>query len=183
MPRRVFTYLSGQDLDQLNFISTIGAFLMAIGTIVLFVNVIISTSKKYAPSSDPWHGRTLEWAIPYPTPEYNFAQTPLVRGLDAFWIEKATGNKGMTPAEPVGDIHMPNPSILPLIMSIGLFVVAFGLIYDTMTVVVIGMAITFISMFFRSVIDDHGFHIHKEEVEEDLKGLSYNGCWTTFNGC
>ncbi|KSU84945.1 MULTISPECIES: cytochrome c oxidase subunit I [Fictibacillus] len=171
MPRRVFTYLSGQDLDQLNFISTIGAFLMAIGTIVLFVNVIISTSKKYAPSSDPWHGRTLEWAIPYPTPEYNFAQTPLVRGLDAFWIEKAAGNKGMTPAEPVGDIHMPNPSILPLIMSIGLFVAAFGLIYDTMTVVVIGMAITFISMFFRSVIDDHGFHIHKEEVEEDLKGV------------
>ncbi|SDM62264.1 cytochrome c oxidase subunit 1 [Fictibacillus solisalsi] len=171
MPRRVFTYLSGQDLDQLNFISTIGAFLMAIGTIVLFINVIISTSKKYAPSSDPWHGRTLEWAIPYPTPEYNFAQTPLVRGLDAFWVEKAAGNKGMTPAEPVGDIHMPNPSILPLIMSIGLFVAAFGLIYDTMTVVVIGMAITFISMFFRSVIDDHGFHIHKEEVEEDLKGV------------
>ncbi|MDN4523556.1 cytochrome c oxidase subunit I [Fictibacillus fluitans] len=171
MPRRVFTYLSGQDLDQLNFISTIGAFLMAIGTIVLFINVIISTSKKYAPSSDPWHGRTLEWAIPYPTPEYNFAQTPLVRGLDAFWIEKAAGNKGMTPAEPVGDIHMPNPSILPLIISAGLFVAAFGLIYDTMTVVVIGMAITFICMFLRSVIDDHGFHIHKEEVEEDLKGV------------
>ncbi|MGG1571516.1 cytochrome c oxidase subunit I [Fictibacillus sp. NRS-1165] len=171
MPRRVFTYLSGQQLDQLNFISSIGAFLMAIGTIVLFINIIISASKKYAPSSDPWNGRTLEWAIPYPTPEYNFAQTPLVRGLDAYWIEKAAGNKGMTPAEPVGDIHMPNPSILPLFMSIGLFIAALGLIYNHMTVTIIGIVATFICMFLRSIIDDHGFHIHKEEVEADLKGV------------
>ncbi|EIT84926.1 cytochrome c oxidase subunit I [Fictibacillus macauensis ZFHKF-1] len=169
MPRRVFTYLSGQDLDDLNLISTVGALLMAVGTIVLFINVIISTSKKYAPSEDPWNGRTLEWAIPFPTPEYNFAQTPLVRGLDPFWLEKMAGNKKMTPAEPVGDIHMPNGSILPLFMSIGLFVAAFGAIYKSILVGVIGLAITFLCMFLRSVIDDHGYHIHKKEVEEDMK--------------
>jgi heme/copper-type cytochrome/quinol oxidase subunit 1 len=30
MPRRVYTYLGGQGYDNMNFISTIGAFLMGI---------------------------------------------------------------------------------------------------------------------------------------------------------
>ena len=56
----------------------------------------------------------LEWAIPQPVPFYNFKQTPLVRGLDPYWIEKQEGNKeGMTYAEPLADIHMPNNSIIP----------------------------------------------------------------------
>ncbi len=64
--------------------------------------------------NDPWEdGRTLEWTIPSPPPEYNFKQTPLVRGYDAYWKEKMDGNTGMTPAEPIGSIHMPSPSILP----------------------------------------------------------------------
>ena len=62
--------------------------------------------------NDPWgDGRTLEWALPSPPPFYNFKQLPLVRGLDAYWLEKMEGKKEITPAEPVGDIHMPNGSI------------------------------------------------------------------------
>ena len=32
---------------------------------------------------------------------------------------------------------------------------------------IIGLLITFGSMFFRSVKDDHGFHIHKEDLMDD----------------
>ena len=64
--------------------------------------------------ADPWEdGRSLEWAVASPPPEYNFKQTPLIRGLDPLWIEKMEGKKGFTPAEPISDIHMPNSSILP----------------------------------------------------------------------
>ena len=35
----------------------------------------------------------------------------------------------MTPAEPLGDIHMPNSSFLPFMMSFGLFIAAFGAMY------------------------------------------------------
>ncbi|MGC4375507.1 cytochrome c oxidase subunit I [Fictibacillus sp. Mic-4] len=172
MPRRVFTYLTGQHWDTMNFISTIGALMMGLGVIVLAVNMLISISSKYkVTSGDPWDGRTLEWAIPTPTPEYNFAQTPLVRGLDPLWVEKSAGNKEMTPAEPVGDIHMPNGSILPLIMSIGFFIAGFGFIYHHWLVAGVGIGIGLICMLLRSVIDDHGFHIHKEEVEADLRGV------------
>jgi len=166
MPRRVFTYLPNQGLDEGNFISSIGAFLMGVGTLVFLVNIVVSASKKYAASADPWDGRTLEWSISSPAPEYNFAQTPLVRGLDALWKEKMAGNKGMTPAEPLGPIHMPSPSIMPLVMSIGLFIAGFGFMYHQYVLCVIGIGITFVCMLLRSIFDDHGWHIEKEELEK-----------------
>ena len=84
--------------------------------IVFLINIIVTAAKKRNAANDPWEdGRTLEWTIPSPAPEYNFAQTPLVRGYDAYWKEKMEGNKEMTPAEPLGSIHMPSPSILPFV--------------------------------------------------------------------
>lgn len=175
MPRRVFTFLPGQGFETGNMISTVGAFFMAAGIIVLLANVVITTVKGKRVGNDPWEdGRTLEWAVSSPAPEYNFAQTPLVRGLDAYWIEKMEGKKGLTPAEPLGDIHMPNPSILPFVISFGLFVAAFGFLFHQdhawgTPVGVVGLLITLGAMFFRSIIDDHGFHIPKEEVMEAEK--------------
>lgn len=166
MPRRVFTYLKDQNLDMGNFISTIGAFGMTIGTILFLINVVVAAKSSKRAPADPWDGRSLEWAIPSPPPEYNFVQTPLVRGLDALWVEKMAGNKGMTPAEPIGDIHMPSPSFLPFLMSLGLFVAGYGFIYHNYVVVVIGLLFTFGCMFTRSVKDDPGYHIHEDELEE-----------------
>ncbi|TVY10230.1 cytochrome c oxidase subunit I [Paenibacillus cremeus] len=166
MPRRVFTYQPGVGLEQGNFISTMGAFLMGIGTIVFIINIISTNSKPMTAPADPWDARTLEWTIPSPPPEYNFKQTPLVRGLDAFWKEKMSGNKEMTPAEPIGSIHMPSPSILPFVMSVGLFIAGYGFMYHTYLFSFIGMAITLICMFLRSVYDDHGFHIEPEELND-----------------
>ncbi|MBB6675753.1 cytochrome c oxidase subunit I [Cohnella lubricantis] len=169
MPRRVWTYLPDQGFDNMNFISTIGAFLMGIGTIAMIINVIVTSAKPRNALADPWEdGRSLEWTIPSPPPEYNFKQLPLVRGYDAWWKEKMEGKTEMTPAEPVGPIHMPSPSILPLVMSIGLFIAGFGFMYDKLIVTFVGMAITLGCMLLRSVFDDHGFHI---EVEEQEKGV------------
>jgi len=180
MPRRVFTYLPDQGLDTMNFISSIGAFMMGIGTIAFMYNMIITGMKKKDAANDPWDARTLEWAIPSPAPEYNFKQTPLVRGLDALWKEKMAGNKEMTPAEPLGPIHMPSGSILPFFMSLGLFIAGFGFMYGKHTfeteffnmlfnnyiVAGFGLAITLVCMLLRSVYDDHGWHIEVEELEE-----------------
>ncbi|WP_270394813.1 cytochrome c oxidase subunit I [Bacillus paranthracis] len=173
MPRRYYTYLEGQGLEMGNMISSIGAVFMALGTIVLLFNVIKTTVSKEKAGRDPWDARTLEWTMPAPTSEYNFKQLPFVRGLDPFWIEKREGNKEMTAAEPVGDIHMPNPSFSPFVISFGLFIAAFGAMYMQggkdkfwLLVAIIGLIITFGAMFLRSVIDDHGYHIHKEDLED-----------------
>lgn len=177
MPRRVFTYLDGQGWNLGNLISSIGAFLMAFGVIVLLINIILSFRKPADAPADPWDGRTLEWSIPSPPPEYNFKQTPLVRGLDAFWVEKMDGRKEMTPAEPVGPIHMPSPSILPFLMSVSLFFSAFGFMYakhpfandfirmlfEYHIIAIVGLAGFFACMIVRSLKDDPGYYIDPEE--------------------
>jgi cytochrome c oxidase subunit 1 len=177
MPRRVFTYGADQGWDLYNAISSSGAVFMAVAVIILLVNIVMTIAQNKAVGRDPWgDGRTLEWAIPQPIPFYNFKQTPLVRGLDAFWIEKQEGNKeGMTYAEPIGDIHMPNNSIIPFVMSFGLFVGAFGALYNgeqawAVPVLILGLLITFISMGTRSLKDDLGYHIHKEDLMDNKGG-------------
>jgi cytochrome c oxidase subunit I len=177
MPRRVWTFLPGQGFETANLISSIGAGFMGVAVIVYVINIISTQVKGVKVSNDPWgDGRTIEWAIPSPPPFYNFKQTPLIRGLDAYWLEKMEGNKGLTPAEPIGDIHMPNNSILPFFISLGLFIAAFGAMYHVddkawaLPVLIIGMLITLGSMFLRSVVDDHGYHVHKEELLDDDKG-------------
>jgi cytochrome c oxidase subunit 1 len=180
MPRRVFTYLEDQGWDLANFVSSIGAFFMTFSVIVLVINIIVTQlSGKQAPA-DPWDGRTLEWSLPSPPPEYNFKQIPLIRGLDAFWLEKMEGKKEMTPAEPLGPIHMPSPSILPFVMGVGFFISGLGFMYNNyefsssilntlfgnFIVAIGGLVIVAICMILRSLIDDHGYHIEPEELQE-----------------
>ncbi|WP_416827864.1 cytochrome c oxidase subunit I [Ectobacillus polymachus] len=179
MPRRYFTYLPGQGLETGNFISSVGAAFMGVGTLILLFNIVKTTASSKKVTQDAWKdGRTLEWSLPVPTPHYNFKQLPFVRGLDALWIEKMEGHTELTPAEPIGDIHMPNSSILPFTISFGLFVAAFGALYmqggkQLLFVVIafIGLAITFGSMLLRSIRDDHGYHIHKEELEKQGEAI------------
>ena len=191
MPRRVYTYLPGNGYEIPNLVSTIGAIMMAIAVIILLINIIMTLVKNERVGRDPWgDGRTLEWSLPIPVPFYNFAQTPLIRGLDAFWIEKKENNGQMMPAESLGDIHMPNNTILPFIQALGLFVAAFGALYfadgkewalDAVAnlpekpwavfVLIIGLAITAGAMIARSLIDDHGYYVKKEEVLDIERGL------------
>ncbi|MFC5712295.1 cytochrome c oxidase subunit I [Thalassorhabdus alkalitolerans] len=181
MPRRVYTFLEGQGMDFYNLISSIGAFMMGAGVIILVINVIYSAFKSERVTvADPWDARSLEWATNTPVPEYNFAQTPQVRSLDPLFYEKIHGDGKMKPAEPLQDIHMPNGSILPFIISLGLFIMGFGFIMFNMdvpdvaaiAVTVAGGVVTFGAMFVRSIKEDHGYHIPVERVKEIEKEVS-----------
>lgn len=172
MPRRYWVFLENQGLDTGNLISTIGAFFMTFGIIVFLINIIYTAVKGEKAPADPWDARTLEWATASPPVHYNFKQLPLVRGLDPLWIEKTEGKGKMTPAEPVEEIHMPNGSILPFIMTVGFFIASYGFIYQVdnkawLIAVYAGMAIALICMAIRSLKDDHGHHITKEELERE----------------
>lgn len=174
MPRRYWVFLDDQGLNVGNAISTVGAFFMTFGVLVFLFNAFYSWFKEKPAPQDPWDGRTLEWAVASPPPHYNFKQLPLVRGLDALWIEKMEGNGKMTPAEPVGDIHMPNGSILPFIMSIGFFIAGFGFIYHNQSsfayvLLFGGMGLALLCLLIRSLKDDLGYHIHKEDLEKEAE--------------
>src|SRR5699024_12775222 len=128
--------------------------------------------------------------LPIPVPYYNYAQVPLVRGLDAYLIEKKQGDGKIIPSESLDEFHMPNNLILPLVMAFGLFVASFGAMYFAdgkdcaidavsnldakpwaLPVLVIGLGITFVSMGVRSWKDDLGYYVPKEELERDLKEI------------
>jgi cytochrome c oxidase subunit 1 len=160
MPRRIYTYSEDLGLTLPNTISTIGAFTIAVSTLIFLVNVAVShRNRKANPApSDPWDARTLEWTIPSPTPVYNFAETPVVHAVDDFWHRKYTeddqgrlqriprSDEEVAEAERreaaavanAGSIHLPSPSFYPIIVSFGFPIIAYGMIYKTYLVAVVG---------------------------------------------
>ncbi len=87
MPRRIYTYPKDMGWDFWNYIATIGSFIIAVSVLVFMVNVWKSRKGPLV-GDDPWDARTLEWTIPSPPPEYNFAEIPLVTARDDAWHRK-----------------------------------------------------------------------------------------------
>ncbi len=84
MPRRVYTYLPGRGLDTLNLISTVGAFILALG-IVIFLFDLARNFRFIARGEDAgnvYHGGTLEWL---PTGMYSTRSIPVVHSRDPLW--------------------------------------------------------------------------------------------------
>ena len=89
MPRRIYRYDAGQGFDAFNAMSTWGARLLAVGMIIFIFNFFRSRAKGPIAPNDPWGAPTLEWSIPSPPPDYNFAQLPNVTSRYPLWDLKA----------------------------------------------------------------------------------------------
>jgi len=85
MPRRIYTYDAGQGWELFNMISTIGAFLLAPATLIFIFNFFRSKKGGAPAPANAWDAPTLEWSIPSPPPEYNFAQIPVVHSRYPLW--------------------------------------------------------------------------------------------------
>ncbi len=85
MPRRVYTYDAGQGWDTFNAMSTAGAIIVGIATLVFVYNIVVSRRRGAIAGNDPWGAPTLEWSIPSPPPVYNFAHIPRVTSRYPMW--------------------------------------------------------------------------------------------------
>jgi cytochrome c oxidase subunit 1/cytochrome c oxidase subunit I+III len=85
MPRRVYTYPGNMGWTSSNVIESIGGYITGLGILALFLNLVWSYFRGPEAGPDPWHGPTLEWTIPSPPPEYNFATIPTVSSAYANW--------------------------------------------------------------------------------------------------
>jgi heme/copper-type cytochrome/quinol oxidase subunit 1 len=88
MPRRIYTYASGNGWDLWNLVETVGAGIIAIGVIVFMINFIVSMLRAPTNEADPWDGFTLEWTTSSPPPPYNFEHIPTVHGVRPLWDSK-----------------------------------------------------------------------------------------------
>jgi cytochrome c oxidase subunit 1 len=122
---------------------------IAVSVLVFLYNVSHSRRVRNVVGDDPWDGRTLEWTLPSPVPGYNFAEVPVVHGVDDYWHQKYTEDEnGRLVKLPVTEkpkvevdessIHLPSPSYFPLIASLGLPVMAYGLMYKAYYVAILG---------------------------------------------
>jgi cytochrome o ubiquinol oxidase subunit 1 len=111
-------------------ISTLGALLIALGIGSFLVQLVVSFMKREELrdlTGDPWNGRTLEWSTSSPPPQYNFAFTPVIHDLDAWWDMKRRGHE--VPQGGYRPIHMPKNTGTGVYLAALSTALAFALIW------------------------------------------------------
>ena len=142
MPRRIYTFPADMGWDTLNLITTLGAYLFAIGVALTFINVFVSLRRGRAAGPNPWNASTLEWSVPSPPPPYNFAVIPIVQSRHPLWedelgngVARSTLNSGLyldagretiatslLDGEPDLILKMPDDSISPFVLTVAMSV-------------------------------------------------------------
>jgi cytochrome c oxidase subunit 1/cytochrome c oxidase subunit I+III len=85
MPRRNYTYPPGLGWSLLNFIESIGSYILTVGLVMIVVNLAVSMFRGAVAGNDPFGGDTLEWSTTSPPPPYNYPVIPTVTSPYASW--------------------------------------------------------------------------------------------------
>ena len=123
MPRRTWQYGMGVGYDFWNIVATVGAFTIAAGFLVTFVNCVRGARGAGEPvGDDPWDAATLEWSMASPPPHYNFKRLPTVHSDRPLWDEKHEGGpavrQDVIAVDAPDHVEMPPPSYWPLIVGV-----------------------------------------------------------------
>jgi len=133
LPRRVWTYSDTLGLDTLNMVSTIGAFILAVGIAIVLIDLILHLRVAGKVNSNPWRAGTLEWLS---TDNFATRSIPLVTSREPLWDNPnlptevdsgqhylpgtATGNRetivtSAINARPEYLLRLPGPSWMPIL--------------------------------------------------------------------
>jgi heme/copper-type cytochrome/quinol oxidase subunit 1 len=166
MPRRVYTYQDHLGWNTLNLLSTVGAFVLAVGILVAMTDFVLALRRGRPAPADPWGGETLEWAVSSPPPPYNFAAFPIVTTPEPMWDEddrtslQAITRLGdedlLTPhdghhrtlvtsvldATGLEVVTMPHPSYWPLVLALGMLTISAAAVARSWFLAGVGIAVT-----------------------------------------
>ncbi|MGN8000024.1 cytochrome o ubiquinol oxidase subunit I [Sphingomonas sp. 22176] len=148
-------------------IAAIGAAIIAVGIAAFLLQIFVSIRNREAlrdDSGDPWQARTLEWATSSPPPAYNFAFSPVIHDLDAWYDMKSRG--AVRPVSGYLPIHMPKNTGTGVILAGFSLVFGFAMIWYIWWLAAaafLGLIVTAIAHTFNY---DRDFYITAEEVTE-----------------
>ncbi|MFC4439153.1 MULTISPECIES: cbb3-type cytochrome c oxidase subunit I [Natrialbaceae] len=127
-PRRVFHF--GEGLEIYHQIATVGAFVLAVSWLLVFVTLAHSWIAGPRAPDNPWEfSRTAEWAVPSPPPLENWDGRPsYASGQLEFVDDSAAADGGATVHEARSEEqHADHASIWPLGIGFGMFTFFLGL--------------------------------------------------------
>ncbi|PHR63730.1 cytochrome o ubiquinol oxidase subunit I [Alcanivorax sp.] len=163
--RRV-SHFEDQSLQIWFQIAALGAFLIAIGIAAFIIQLVVSFLRRESlqdETGDPWDGRTLEWSTSSPPPPYNFAFTPRVHDLDAWWQMKQHGFQ--RPESGFIPIHMPKGTWAGIVLSGISVVVGFALIWHMWLLAGVSFVALIGTAIYHTFNYDRDYYIPAEEVE------------------
>lgn len=138
--------------------------LAAIGMQVLqFAYSIWTRKKNLDTTGDPWNGRTLEWSVPSPAPEYNFAILPTVTRRDEWWYAKQELH-GRPHKSDYSPITVPKNSGLGFAIGMLAFVFGFGIIWHMWWLAGVACVAAAAVIAVRTMRDDIEYTIEADEL-------------------
>lgn len=91
-PRRIESYPEFAGWTWINLISSMGAFVMAIGFALFAVDMLLQIFLSRRTPRNPWKAGTLEWAMILPPPAYNIASLPHVTSREPAYDQADLAN-------------------------------------------------------------------------------------------
>ncbi len=127
--RRV-NHFDDVSLQPYFIVAMVGVVIIAIGIFGFIMSIVMGVKHRRRladTTGDPWEGRTLEWSTSSPPPHYNFAFTPMIHELDAWYDMKRRGYE--RPADGYRPIHMPGNTASGVLISGLALVMGFSMIW------------------------------------------------------
>lgn len=164
MPRRIYTYQAGLGWSAVNMITTIGAYVFALGVALFIFDFFRSLRHGAVAGNNPWDGSTLEWSVSSPPPPYNFAVLPTVRSRYPLWEDRLgeppqtapalpalddgreTFTTSMLDSDPQAVLRMPEDSIWPVLVSLSLLVLFYGVLLSVWWLAIVGAVGVFVTI-------------------------------------
>ncbi len=165
--RRITHYDASTGWHPYFVVAAFGAVMIACGFLFQVLQILVSVINREQlkdVTGDPWDGRTLEWSLPSPPPFYNFALTPAVTSIDAFWAAKQ--EKQAPQKQPYEDIHLPNNTGIGFMIGILGGVCGFAMIWHITWLSIVSVLGIFAAMVARSFDRHTDYYLKAAEVEK-----------------
>ncbi len=148
-------------------IAGIGVAIIAVGIAAFVIQIAVSIKNRDRlrdTTGDPWDGRTLEWATSSPPPAYNFAVTPQVHDLDAWYDMKDRGHE--RPVKGFRPIHMPRNTGAGVILSGLALVLGFAMVWYIWWLAAVALVGLFVVSIGHTFNYNRDYYIPAEEVTQ-----------------